>query len=213
MLRMVDNAPSRRGDFHEGEGIGNIVGAASPGLLRRDHSHESHPPPAVRTGREERPLLPRRRMSEALSRPAQNREQCREPLPGFRSAAWALPVCLLISILHSDKSFVNVGGLRETVFPDRIDVGRCSILPYRVTMPTLRQLEYLVALADLRHFGRAAQASHVSQPSLSQQVRALEQRLGLELVERNQTRGRAHTDRAGHSRTGTRHSRGGRRRS
>ena len=55
-------------------------------------------------------------------------------------------------------------------------------------MPTLRQLEYLVALADLRHFGRAAQASHVSQPSLSQQVRALEQRLGLELVERNQTR-------------------------
>jgi len=54
-------------------------------------------------------------------------------------------------------------------------------------MPTLRQLEYLVALADLRHFGRAAQASHVSQPSLSQQLRALEQRLGTVLVERNQT--------------------------
>ncbi|MDG2515926.1 LysR substrate-binding domain-containing protein [Sphingobium yanoikuyae] len=53
-------------------------------------------------------------------------------------------------------------------------------------MPTLRQLEYLVALADLRHFGRAAQASHVSQPSLSQQLRALEQRLGTVLVERNQ---------------------------
>jgi len=53
-------------------------------------------------------------------------------------------------------------------------------------MPTLRQLEYLVALADLRHFGRAAQASHVTQPSLSQQVRALEQRLGTALVERNQ---------------------------
>lgn len=54
-------------------------------------------------------------------------------------------------------------------------------------MPTLRQLEYLVALADLRHFGRAAQASHVSQPSLSQQLRALEQRLGVQLVERNQS--------------------------
>lgn len=53
-------------------------------------------------------------------------------------------------------------------------------------MTTLRQLEYLVALADLRHFGRAAQASHVSQPSLSQQLRALEQRLGTVLVERNQ---------------------------
>jgi LysR family hydrogen peroxide-inducible transcriptional activator len=53
-------------------------------------------------------------------------------------------------------------------------------------MPTLRQLQYLVALADLRHFGRAAQAAHVSQPSLSQQLRALEQRLGVVLVERNQ---------------------------
>ena len=51
-------------------------------------------------------------------------------------------------------------------------------------MPTLRQLEYLVALSDLRHFGRAAQASHVTQPSLSQQLRALEQRLGTVLVER-----------------------------
>lgn len=54
-------------------------------------------------------------------------------------------------------------------------------------MPTLRQLQYLVALADLRHFGRAAQASHVSQPSLSQQLRALEQRLGAVLVERGQS--------------------------
>lgn len=54
-------------------------------------------------------------------------------------------------------------------------------------MPTLRQLEYLVALADLKHFGRAAQACNVSQPSLSQQLRALEQRLGVSLVERNQT--------------------------
>ena len=54
-------------------------------------------------------------------------------------------------------------------------------------MPTLRQFEYLVALADLRHFGRAAQACNVSQPSLSQQLRALEQRLGVVLVERNQS--------------------------
>ncbi|BBK31246.1 LysR family hydrogen peroxide-inducible transcriptional activator [Stella humosa] len=51
-------------------------------------------------------------------------------------------------------------------------------------MPTLRQLEYLVAVADLQHFGRAAQACNVSQPSLSQQLRALEQRLGVVLIER-----------------------------
>lgn len=51
-------------------------------------------------------------------------------------------------------------------------------------MPTFRQLEYLVSLADLKHFGRAAQASHVSQPTLSQQLRSLEERLGVKLVER-----------------------------
>lgn len=51
-------------------------------------------------------------------------------------------------------------------------------------MPTLRQLEYLVAVADLRHFGRAAISCHVSQPTLSQQLRTLEERLGVELVER-----------------------------
>lgn len=52
-------------------------------------------------------------------------------------------------------------------------------------MPTLRQLEYLVAVADLRNFGRAAQACNVSQPTLSQQLRALEDRLGVVLIERN----------------------------
>ncbi|MGZ8351440.1 MAG: hydrogen peroxide-inducible genes activator [Allosphingosinicella sp.] len=51
-------------------------------------------------------------------------------------------------------------------------------------MPTFRQLEYLVAVADLKHFGRAAQACHVSQPTLSQQLRTLEERLGVTLIER-----------------------------
>lgn len=50
--------------------------------------------------------------------------------------------------------------------------------------PTLQQLAYLVALADHRHFGRAAAACHVSQPALSSQIRALERRLGATLVER-----------------------------
>lgn len=48
----------------------------------------------------------------------------------------------------------------------------------------LRDLQYLVALADHRHFGRAAAASFVSQPTLSTQVRKLEEELGVALVER-----------------------------
>ena len=48
----------------------------------------------------------------------------------------------------------------------------------------LRDLRYLVALADLRHFGRAAEACHVSQPTLSTQLKKLEDELGVQLVER-----------------------------
>ena len=49
---------------------------------------------------------------------------------------------------------------------------------------TLRELRYLVALADLGHFGRAAEACHVSQPTLSTQLRKLEDSLGVALFER-----------------------------
>ncbi|MGE0067457.1 MAG: LysR substrate-binding domain-containing protein [Solirubrobacterales bacterium] len=49
----------------------------------------------------------------------------------------------------------------------------------------LRQLEYLCALADARHFGRAAESCHVSQPALSVGIRKLESELGLELVRRS----------------------------
>ncbi|MEM6638543.1 MAG: LysR substrate-binding domain-containing protein [Pseudomonadota bacterium] len=48
----------------------------------------------------------------------------------------------------------------------------------------LRTLQYLVALAETRHFGRAAQQCHVSQPTLSAQIKKLEFELGVELVER-----------------------------
>ncbi len=49
---------------------------------------------------------------------------------------------------------------------------------------TLRELQYLVAVADHGHFGRAAEACHVSQPTLSTQLKKLEQTLGVALLER-----------------------------
>jgi LysR family transcriptional regulator, hydrogen peroxide-inducible genes activator len=48
----------------------------------------------------------------------------------------------------------------------------------------LKDLRYLVALADERHFGRAAAKCFVSQPTLSTQLRKLEEYLGVQLIER-----------------------------
>ncbi len=48
----------------------------------------------------------------------------------------------------------------------------------------LRDLRYLVALVEHKHFGRAADACFVSQPTLSTQIRKLEEELGVTLVER-----------------------------
>ena len=48
----------------------------------------------------------------------------------------------------------------------------------------LRELRYIVAVADHGHFGRAAQACHVAQPTLSGQVKKLEEYLGVVLFER-----------------------------
>lgn len=50
---------------------------------------------------------------------------------------------------------------------------------------TLRELRYLIALADRAHFGRAAEDCHISQPTLSTQIRKLEEYLGVSLIERN----------------------------
>lgn len=49
---------------------------------------------------------------------------------------------------------------------------------------SLRDLEYLVAVAEYRHFGRAAAWCAVSQPSLSAQIRKLERFLGMDVFER-----------------------------
>ena len=48
----------------------------------------------------------------------------------------------------------------------------------------LRDLQYLVAVADTLHFGKAALACHVSQPTLSMQLKKLEEYLGVQLFER-----------------------------
>jgi LysR family transcriptional regulator, hydrogen peroxide-inducible genes activator len=48
----------------------------------------------------------------------------------------------------------------------------------------LKDLRYLVAVADLKHFGRAAARCCVSQPTLSAQLKKLEQSLGVQLIER-----------------------------
>ena len=50
---------------------------------------------------------------------------------------------------------------------------------------TLTELRYIIAVARERHFGKAAQACFVSQPTLSVAVRKLEEALGVELFERN----------------------------
>ena len=55
-------------------------------------------------------------------------------------------------------------------------------------MPSVRQLEYLLAIAETRHFRRAAERVNTTQPTLSGQLKALEDRLGAQLVERTRSR-------------------------
>jgi LysR family hydrogen peroxide-inducible transcriptional activator len=54
-----------------------------------------------------------------------------------------------------------------------------------IYLPTIKQLQYLVALHRTRHFGKAAEACYVTQSTLSAGLRELETLLGVTLVERN----------------------------
>src|SRR3954465_13123003 len=53
-----------------------------------------------------------------------------------------------------------------------------------VHLPTLKQLQYLTALQDHGHFGRAAESCFVTQSTLSAGLRELESLIGVTLVER-----------------------------
>lgn len=52
-------------------------------------------------------------------------------------------------------------------------------------MVTLTQLEYLLAVDRFRHFGKAAKASFITQPTLSMQIQRLEEELGVEVFDRS----------------------------
>ena len=53
----------------------------------------------------------------------------------------------------------------------------------------LRQLEYLIAVIEEDHFGRAAEKCHVKQPSLSNGIKQLESELGITLFKRGRAKG------------------------
>lgn len=55
-------------------------------------------------------------------------------------------------------------------------------------VPSMKQLQYLVALADARHFGQAAKGCHITQSTLSAGIRDLESVLGTQVAERSNRR-------------------------
>ena len=69
----------------------------------------------------------------------------------------------------------------------KIEEKRIVFLFGGVNLPTLIQLEYLIAVEHEGHFGRAANSCGVSQPSLSNAIKNLERELGAILFDRAKT--------------------------
>jgi DNA-binding MarR family transcriptional regulator len=95
-----------------------------------------------------------------------------------------------LDLVEGKLAFAVVGGKLKMAHIDDIGGGsapnRSRISTERMStyLPTLKQLQYLVALHEHGHFGRAADACFVSQSTLSAGLRELETLLGVTLVER-----------------------------
>jgi LysR family hydrogen peroxide-inducible transcriptional activator len=70
----------------------------------------------------------------------------------------------------------------------KIDGSLIDVVYHGRAMPSLQQLRYLALLSETLHFRRAAERAHVTQPTLSAQLSALEEKLGVQLVERSRSR-------------------------
>ena len=64
----------------------------------------------------------------------------------------------------------------------------CDTTEVKFKMDLLRHLHYFVAVAEERHFGRAAESLHMAQPPLSQQIRGTRGRVGVQLLRRTTRR-------------------------